>query len=1026
MSNLPLGLRQVLESGDCVLFVGAGVGSHLKRRDGSTAPDGRQLAKDLCSNFGIVTASTDLAKVSELIELKKGRTTLEAFLKRSLADLEPDDVFRWLTTFRWRAVFTTNYDLAIERAYDLNTDQPQNPVSMSVTADLEYTDPRVQVPIFHLHGTLFGPSPSHIVVTQTDYARFTDRRKMLWGRLKAEFATSTFLYIGYSSRDPNWQLVLDELTQEFYPSDLPQSYRLDPFAEEIDVELLKSRHLETLKIDLQAFHDLVRTELGDFRPDPEVLAKYRKDVHPHLLPAFEKNSAAVLRLLNSWEYVSGADFSKAPNTANFLRGNKPSWSLVGAEIPFKRDIEDEVWDDIVEFATAPKAKSKAMAILAPAGYGVTTVLMMLAPRIVKARIGPVFMLREGAEVLEGDVGFAATLFPDVACFFLIDQAREHAMSLETAVAQQRQTETNCLFILGERKNEWRMARSRLKLDEYEIQPLSDSEIDHLLDFLSREGALGKLQELERDFQFAIVKQKHEKQLLVAMREATEGELFDAIIANEYRGIDDGKPPGISTARDLYLLTSCFHQAGVLVRDHLLADILGKPLEVLYAETGDSLEGLITFEETDIARGEYAVRTRHRIIAEIVWKKCGIPASKEVILQAAMEKLNLSYRLDKAIFEKFVRTDAIVESFRTLDGKIRFFETACKREPESPYVRQHFARMLLRENRSTLALSEIESALKMDNTLRVLHHTRGSVLAELAVSAESDDVGRKWMIQSEHEFRHCISTNFRDDYSYQSLAQLYLNWAKKVESEDESSDYITKCEETISEGLRAVRDREPLWVVSAAVQKWLGNQPLRIQKLKNALSENQKSVIPRYLLGRTYREGGAPEKAIEVLEPVIRTRFDEFRSFVEYVRAMLSLGESYSKCAAVLSQSRLDGVTDPAYVGLLGGLLFMDGKTDEATQIFGESTKQGFTYDEKLRIQFRPRDPVDRTTPLRLSGRVTTVKPTYIFIQSDKFPDFISSTTRADKTILQRGMLVTFQPVFNAKGAYADNVHLAKT
>jgi hypothetical protein len=719
MSDLPLGLRQVLESGDCVLFIGAGVGGHLKRPDGSTAPDGRQLAKDLSAHFGLGTTSTDLAKVAELIEIRKDRSVLETFVKRSLADLEPDAVFRWLTTFRWRAIFTTNYDRAVERAYDLNSDQPQNPVSMSVTSDLEYTDPRFQVPIFHLHGTLFGPSPSHIVITQTDYARFKDKRKMLWSRLKAEFATSVFLYIGYSSRDPNWQLVLDEITQEFYPSELPQSYRLDPFAEEIDVELLKSKHLETLKIDLQGFHDLVQAEVGDVRPDPELLTKYRVGIHPNLLPGFEKNHAAMLRLLNSWEYVNGADFAKKPNTHRFLRGDRPSWSLVGAAIPFKRDIEDDVWDDIVGFATAPNAKSKALAIVAPAGYGVTTLLMSLAPKIVEARIGPVFMLRDGAEVLEGDIGFAATLFPDVACFFLVDQAREHAMSLETALAQQRQTNTNCLFVLGERKNEWRMARSRMKVDEYEIQPLSDAEIGRLLDLLTREHALGQLEELDRDFQFAIVKEKHEKQLLVAMREATEGDLFDAIITNEYQGIGDVNSPKSSTAKDLYLLTSCFYQAGVLVRDQLLAEILAKPLGDLYAEIGDSLDGIISFEETDATRGEYAARTRHRVIAEVVWKKCGLPATKEIILQSAIEKLNLSYRLDKAIFEKFVRTDAIVESFRTIDGKIRFFETACKREPGNPFVLQHFARMLLRERQLNLALSEIDAALRMDGKPRVL-------------------------------------------------------------------------------------------------------------------------------------------------------------------------------------------------------------------------------------------------------------------------------------------------------------------
>jgi tetratricopeptide (TPR) repeat protein len=450
---------------------------------------------------------------------------------------------------------------------------------------------------------------------------------------------------------------------------------------------------------------------------------------------------------------------------------------------------------------------------------------------------------------------------------------------------------------------------------------------------------------------------------------------------------------------------------------------------LYRDIGDSLEGLVSFDEIiDVARGEYAARTRHRVIAEIVWKRCGLPGTKENILQTAMEKLNLTYRLDKAIFEKFVRNDPIVGTFRTLDGKTRFFETACKKDPKNPYILQHFARMLLRGRQLTLALAQIDAALHMaaqqvDDEPRVLHHTRGMVLAELAITAESEDVGRKWLLQSEHEFRHCISKESKDDYSYQSLAMLYLDWAKRVDSEDESADYITKCEQTISEGLRSVRERDSLWVVSSEVKNWLGNQPSRIEKLKKAVSENISSVIPRYLLGRAYRQQGSPEKAMAVLEPVIKTRFDEFRSFVEYVKALLALNEPYSKCIAILSQARLDGVTDPTYVGLLGGLLFMEGQTEDANKIFAESQKQGFSYDEKVRVQFLPRDPSDRTVPLRLLGKVTTVKPTYVFLQTDKYPDFISGTTKVGSTILQRGMEVTFQPVFNAKGAYAENVRL---
>jgi tetratricopeptide (TPR) repeat protein len=721
-----------------------------------------------------------------------------------------------------------------------------------------------------------------------------------------------------------------------------------------------------------------------------------------------------LKLLNSWEYVNAANFRDAPNTPQFLKGDGASWSLIAANIHFGRDVEDQVWNEVLEYATDPTGKSGTVAVIAPAGYGVSTLLKSVAVSIVKEKIGPVFMLRPGADVLEADVAIAATVFPRSRTFFVVDQAREQASAITTALFQSR---TNCLFILGERKNEWRMVKARPRVNEVEILPLSDAEIERLLAFLTKERALGKLGELSQEFQFAVVKEKHEKQLLVVMREATEGENFDAIIEDEYRGIQDDS--GRDLARDLYLITSCFYQHGVYIRDQLAAGIL---LVELYEGIPDSLEGIVSFIETDHARGEQAARTRHRVIAEVVWKRCGELGQKERILQTAMELLNLSYRLDKAIFERFVRSDEVVETFRTFEAKTKFFETACKREAGNPNILQHFARMLRRENRLNLALAQIDAAIKMDESLRVLHHTRGTILADLAMSAESDDVGRKWMFQSEREFRHCIDVSPKDSYGYSGLAQLHLDWAKKVRSEDESSDYLTKSEETISEGLRMVRERETLWIVSADVQKFLKNSPGRIEKLKRAIAENSAAIIPRYPLGREYRLQGQPKKCLEILEPVIKTKFSEFRSFLEYVRAMLDLGEPYARCAAYLSQAQLDGVTDPAFVGLLGGLLFMEHKVSEAEKTFNESIKQGFTFEERTKIQFRPTEPGSRTR-LRLVGRITNVKPGFLFIQNKSYTDFFSTTTRIGGTVLQKGMTVRFEPAFCARGAVADNLQL---
>jgi hypothetical protein len=62
--RLPLGLRQALESGDCVLFVGAGIGHHLVSPKGTTAPDGGGLADEIIRHFNLGIPSTDLPRVN--------------------------------------------------------------------------------------------------------------------------------------------------------------------------------------------------------------------------------------------------------------------------------------------------------------------------------------------------------------------------------------------------------------------------------------------------------------------------------------------------------------------------------------------------------------------------------------------------------------------------------------------------------------------------------------------------------------------------------------------------------------------------------------------------------------------------------------------------------------------------------------------------------------------------------------------------------------------------------------------------
>jgi hypothetical protein len=320
MIAIPLGLRQALESGSCVLFVGAGIACHLTV-DGAPIPDGRTLSNDLASTFKVdVGGVSDLSKIAQIVELRRGRTELEKYIQKRICNPEPDDTLCWICTVRWRGIFTTNYDNGIEQAYDRTPNPPQTPVRIAATSQLSSFDRRFQVPVYYLHGKLCGPDQSRIIITENDYAEFRKQRQMMFEVLKQEFATSTFLYIGYSNQDPNWKMLLEELRSEFYPTPLPPSYRVAPSTEAIDDEILKSRNVETITCNFEDFQKSAVISLAGARVPTDALKRLESSIPSDLLPAFEINPAAVARLLSSWEYVNQAPFSEQANTRAFFRG----------------------------------------------------------------------------------------------------------------------------------------------------------------------------------------------------------------------------------------------------------------------------------------------------------------------------------------------------------------------------------------------------------------------------------------------------------------------------------------------------------------------------------------------------------------------------------------------------------------------------------------------------------------------------------------------------------------------------------
>ncbi len=355
------------------------------------------------------------------------------------------------------------------------------------------------------------------------------------------------------------------------------------------------------------------------------------------------------------------------------------------------------------------------------------------------------MLKEVLLSWKGDVVFAAGIFPSKRPFFIVDNAADYSEQILNATYRLRDAGRPAIFLIAERANEWRQRRGKLNASEHSLEALSDPEITRLLAYLEKHGELGVLEGLTADLRFAAIKNKHGKQLLVTMREAIEDNQFDAILEDEYSNM------GNELAKKLYLIVCCFSQHGALLRDSLLSELMGVSVPDMYKFTGEATEGVVVLRGN--RPGSWRIcrpsQASHHCLC--CMERCGDIVSKEQLLLTAIKSLNLNHKADADAFEQFIRSKKLVDSITTLEGRTRFFESAIQKDPEGPYVRQHYARMLTRAERPELALAQIEKALELDPNIRVLYHTQGLILSQLAMAAESLELGRRRLLQAEQAF-----------------------------------------------------------------------------------------------------------------------------------------------------------------------------------------------------------------------------------------------------------------------------------
>jgi hypothetical protein len=148
----------------------------------------------------------------------------------------------------------------------------------------------------------------------------------------------------------------------------------------------------------------------------------------------------------------------------------------------------------------------------------------------------------------------------------------------------------------------------LKPQVHAMPELNREDTERILDKLKEFGFLGVLQGESRSKQIHSFLGRARKQLLVALREATAGRGFDAILAGEFASLADDQ------SRLAYTIVSLasMHGAAGVRRRHLLACLEGSDLERSRI-LGESLRDVVIPREG----GSDLLAPRHRVIGQFV-------------------------------------------------------------------------------------------------------------------------------------------------------------------------------------------------------------------------------------------------------------------------------------------------------------------------------------------------------------------------------------------------------------------------
>ncbi len=277
--HLPDGLVDAVRNRKCVLFVGSGLSSlagypSWSRLIERLVAEAKRVPSARTDGLEVIEARGDYLMLAEFARTTLGASDYTDILKEELGHpVMPSAAHRLIAATDYRGIITTNYD----RLFEIAIPQVRSWAPLTFTHEaVSLMGSALFTPdmfLFKMHGDL--ASPASIVLSSRDYERLLLRSPHVRALLFGVFLNYKLLFVGYGLRDPDFNLILRELTLIF-ENYVPKHYALVPNPGTFEQDhLLRQMNIQLIGYDPADDHaavmDVLR-ELQVIAPAPIPLA----------------------------------------------------------------------------------------------------------------------------------------------------------------------------------------------------------------------------------------------------------------------------------------------------------------------------------------------------------------------------------------------------------------------------------------------------------------------------------------------------------------------------------------------------------------------------------------------------------------------------------------------------------------------------------------------------------------------------------------------------------------------------------